>query len=104
MIEWLQESSEAFSDLEIWGFKQKIYQWSHLQGYFANDGKPKEESEEGSDTKKVNTRKAHRKVKKEKKDKGKAKAKAKAKERSSEEESQSSNDVPYKKSGSSHKK
>ena len=25
MIEWLQEFSEALSDLEIWGFKQKIY-------------------------------------------------------------------------------
>ena len=35
MVEWLQESSEALTDIEIWGFEQKVYQWSHLQGYFA---------------------------------------------------------------------
>ena len=102
MIGWLLESFEALSNLEIWGFQQKTYQWSYLQDYFAHDRNPREESEKGSDTKKINTRKAHRKAKKEKKDKGKAKAKAR--ERFTEEKSESSNDVPHKKSGSSCKK
>ena len=95
-MDWLQESSEALSDIEIWGFEQKVYQWSHLQGYFARNGIPLAESED--DVKKVNVKKGHKKVKKDKKiDKGKGKGKA----RDSDEESESS---PRKKSDSSHKK
>ena len=103
MIEWLEESSEALPDIEIWGFEQRLYQWSHLQAYFARDGKPWEESEGGSNVKRTNVKKAHKKVKKDKKN-DKGKAKAKARERSSDEESESSNDAHLKKSGSSRKK
>ena len=63
MIEWLQESSEALSDIKIWGFEQKVYQWSHLQPYFAHDGKPWEESGDESNVKQLSVRKAHKKVK-----------------------------------------
>ena len=45
LTEQLRESSQALTNIEIWGFEQKVYQWSHLQGYFAQDGKPwKDES------------------------------------------------------------
>ena len=103
MIEWLQDSLEALSDIEIWGFEQKVYQWSHLQAYFACDGKVWKESEDGSKVKTANARKGHKKVKKEKRN-DKGKAKAKARERSSDEESESSVDAPRRKSGSSRKK
>ena len=106
MIDWLEESVDALSDIELWGFEQQqqgVYQWSHLQAFFARGGRPWEESEDGGGVKKVNTRKGHKKVKKEKKnDKGKAKAKARG--RSSDEESESSIDAPCRKSGSSRKK
>ena len=102
MEEWLRESSWALTDIEIWGFKQKVYQWSHLQGYFARDGKPWEESEDESKVKKQKAKKTHKKSKQEKRnDKGKAKAK----EISSDEESESSRGAPScKKSGSSCRK
>ena len=102
MEEWLRESSRALTDIEIWGFEQKVYQWSHLQGYFARDGKPWEESEDESKVKEQKAKKTHKKSKQEKRnDKGKAKAK----EISSDEESESSRGAPSrKKSGSSHRK
>jgi len=101
MEEWLKESSEALTDIEIWGFERKVYQWSHLQKYFARDGNPWEESEDEPKVKEQKAKKTHKKVKQEKKnDKGKAKAK----ERSSDEESESSRGAPRKKSGSSRRK
>jgi hypothetical protein len=103
MIEWLQESSEALSDMEIWGFEQKVYQWSHLQAYFERDGRPWEPSEDESRGKQQKVKKTHKKVKQDKKnDKGKAKAR----EKSSDEESESSKGAPppRKKSSSSRKK
>ena len=103
LIDWLEESSDALTDIEIWGFEVLVYQWLHLQVYFAHDGKPWKESEDEGGIKKVNARKGHKKVKREKKnDKGKAKAKARG--RSSDEESESSIDAPCRKSGSSRKK
>ena len=102
MEEWLQESSRALTNIEIQGFEQKVYQWSHLQGYFAQDGKPWEESEDESKVKEQKVKKTHKKSKQEKRnDKGKAKAK----EISSDEESESSRGAPFcKKSDSSCRK
>ena len=102
MEEWLQESSRALTDIKIWGFEQKVYQWSHLQGYFARDRKPWEESEDEFKVKEQKVKKTHKKLKQEKRnDKGKAKAK----EISSDEESESSRGAPScKKSGSSRRK
>ena len=102
MEEWLQESSRALTDIKIWGFEQKVYQWSHLQGYFARDRKPWEESEDEFKVKEQKVKKTHKKLKQEKRnDKGKAKAK----EISSDEESESSRGAPsHKKSGSSCRK
>ena len=103
MIEWLQESAEALSDMEIWGFEQKVYQWSHLHGYFACDGKPLEPSQDESEVQQPKKKKMHWKVKQEKK-KDKGKAKAKAKEASSDEKSDSSESAPPPRKNSSRNK
>ena len=104
MQEWLLETSEA-TDLEIWGFEPTLYQWGHLQDYFAHDGKPLEvevEEDESDDDKPQKKKKMHKKVKVDKKkDKGKARAKEVASE---EESSESDHQSHSKKPSGSHKK
>ena len=74
MIEWLRQSKDAISEIELWGFENEIYQWAQLQGFLKCDGKPLGNSEDGSGSVKVpmKKKKTHKKIK------GKAKAKAKA--------------------------
>jgi hypothetical protein len=104
MREWLLETSEA-TDLEIWGFERTLYQWGHLQDYFARDGKPLEvevEEDESDDDKPQKKKKTHKKVKVDKKkDKGKARAKEVASE---EESSESDHQSRSKKPSGSRKK
>ena len=82
MIEWLGESEDTPTDIELWGFECDIYQWAHLEGFLKQGGKPLKDSENESDSEKVQIKK--KKIHK-KKDKGKAKATAVS---SSEEESE----------------
>jgi hypothetical protein len=101
MREWLLETSEA-TDLEIWGFERTLYQWGHLQDYFARDGKLLEvEEDESDDDKPQKKKKTHKKVKVDKK---KDKGKAKAKEVESEEESSESDHQPRSKKPSGSRK
>ena len=95
MIEWLRQSKNAISEIELWGFENEIYQWAHLEGFLKCDGKPLGNSEDGSGSVKVpmKKKKTHKKIK------GKAKAKAKT-VLSSEEKSESESESVQK----SHKK
>jgi hypothetical protein len=102
MQEWLRETSEALTDIEIWGFEQKLYQWGHLQDYFARDGKPLEVEEyKSDDNKPQKKKKIHKKVKVDKK---KDKGKARAKEVSSDEESSESDHQSHSKKPSGSRK
>ena len=90
MIDWLNETENAVSDIELWGFECETYQWAHFDRFLKRDGKPLGDSEDESEEEKVQVKKkkTHKKV--DAKDKGKAKAKAKAKEASSREETSES--------------
>lgn len=88
MIEWLQESPDALSDMEIWGFERRIYQWSHLIGYFNREGAPFEYSEGGSEVESQQKKKkrVHRKAALGKVTQGKQRDKGKARKVSSNDE------------------
>ena len=90
MIDWLNETEDAVSDVELWGFECETYQWAHFDRFLKRDGKPLGDSEDESEEEKVQVKKkkTHKKV--DAKDKGKAKAKeALSKEETSESESES---------------
>ena len=90
MIDWLNETEDAVSDIQLWGFECEVYQWAHFERFLKRDGKPLEGSEDESEEEKVQVKKkkSHKKV--DAKDKGKAKAKeALSKEETSESESES---------------
>ena len=72
IIEWLGESEDRLTDIELWEFEHDIYQWTHFEGFLKRGGKPLKDSESESDSEKVQIKKKTHK----KKDKAKAKAKA----------------------------
>ena len=90
MIDWLNETENAVSDIKLWGFECETYQWAHFDRFLKRDGKPLGDSEEESEEEKVQVKKkkTHKKV--DTKDKGKAKEKeALARKETSESESES---------------
>ncbi len=99
IIEWLRESKDTISNVELWGFECDVYQWAHLEAFLKHGGKPVEDSEDGSDGVKtvVKKKKTHKKIK----NKGKVKAKAVS---SSEDASESENaQKSQKKTSGTHK-
>ena len=90
MKNWLNETEDAVSDVELWGFECETYQWAHFDRFLKRDGKPLGDSEEESEEEKVQVKKkkTHKKV--DTKDKGKAKEKeVLARKETSESESES---------------
>ena len=85
MIEWLDETEDAPTNIELWGFDCDVYHWAHFEAFLKRDGEPLESSDDESDGEKAQTQKKKPHKKANTKDKGKAKAKAKAASPSEEE-------------------